>query len=117
MKAPELAASERLRQEIRFCTAADGTGIAYATMGQGPPLVRAPNWLTHLEHESETLLWSHWLEEFPKDHLLIRFDQRGCGLSDRDVKDVSFEAWVRDLEAGGGAVGMERVALLGLSHR
>ena len=116
MKAPELAASERLRQEIRFCTAADGTRIAYATMGHGPPLVRAPNWLTHLEHESETLLWRHWLEEFPRDYQFIRFDQRGCGLSDRDVEDISLDAWVSDLEAAVDAAGIERFALLGLSQ-
>jgi len=116
MEAPELAASDRLRQDIRFCTTADGTRIAYATVGQGPPLVKAPGWLSHLEYDWESSIWRHWLEELSKDHLLIRFDQRGWGLSDRDVEDISFEAWVSDLEAVVDAVGVQRFALLGRSQ-
>ena len=116
MEAPELGGSQRLRQEIRFCTTADGTRIAYATVGQGPPLVKAPGWLSHLEYDWESSIWRHWLEELSKDHLLIRFDQRGWGLSDRDVEDISFEAWVSDLEAVVDAVGVQRFALLGRSQ-
>jgi pimeloyl-ACP methyl ester carboxylesterase len=103
------------RQEIRYCTAADGTRIAYATMGVGPPLVKVPNWFG-VEYELDSPVWRHWLEEPARDHRLIRFDQRGCGLSDRDVEDVSLEAWVGDLEAVVDAAGVERFALFGVSQ-
>ena len=105
-----------MQQEIRFCTAADGVRIAYASIGQGPPLVKAPNWLTHLEYEWETPFWHHWWEELAKDHTVIRFDQRGCGLSDWNVEDISFDAWVSDLEAVADAAGLEVFDLLGISQ-
>jgi pimeloyl-ACP methyl ester carboxylesterase/DNA-binding CsgD family transcriptional regulator len=106
----------RLHQAIRFCTAADGTSIAYATIGHGPPLVKAPHWLTHLEYEAESVLWRHWLQELSRDHQFLRLDQRGCGLSDRDVKELSFEAYVSDLETVVDAAGFERFPLLGASQ-
>ena len=88
-------------QKIGFCTSEDGIRICYATVGDGPPLVKAPNWLTHLEFEWQSPIWSHWWEELARSHLLVRFDQRGSGLSDWEVDDVSFEACVSDLEAVG----------------
>ena len=100
----------------RFCRARDGTSIAYARVGQGPPIVKAPNWLTHLEYEWRNPVWRHWWEELAKDHEVIRFDQRGCGLSDRDVTDISFDAWVGDLETVVEAAGVDRFALLGISQ-
>ena len=71
-----------LRQDVRFCTAADGTRIAVATIGTGPPLVRASHWLSHVEHDLESPVWRPWLRELSRRHTYVRYDQRGCGLSD-----------------------------------
>ena len=70
------------RQSIRFTTAADDVRLAYAIFGMGPPLVRAPTWLSHLEHDWQSPLLRHWLVAFGRGHTLIRSDDRGCGLSD-----------------------------------
>ena len=86
-------------QEIRFCTADDGTRLAYATMGSGRPLVKVANWLSHLDYDRQSVVWRHWLIELARRFRLVRYDERGCGLSDWDVPEFSFEAWVRDLEA------------------
>ena len=105
-----------LTQDIRFCTAADGVRIAYATSGTGPPLVKPANWMTHLEYDWESPVWRHWLRELSHGHTLVRYDERGCGLSDREVGDLSFESWVRDLESVVDAAGLERFPLLGISQ-
>ena len=105
-----------LEQEIRFCTASDGVQLAYATVGSGPPLVKAANWLNHLDHDWESPVWRHMLRELSADHRLVRYDARGNGLSDWDAEDVSFEALVRDLETVVDAVGLERFPLLGISQ-
>jgi pimeloyl-ACP methyl ester carboxylesterase/DNA-binding CsgD family transcriptional regulator len=105
-----------MNQQIRFCQSFDGTRLAHATTGEGPPLVRAPHWLTHLEYEWQSPIWKPWIESLSRAHRLLRMDERGCGLSDRDVADISFEAWVRDLEAVVDAAGLERFALLGHSQ-
>jgi pimeloyl-ACP methyl ester carboxylesterase/DNA-binding CsgD family transcriptional regulator len=105
-----------VNQQIRFCKSFDGTRIAYAITGQGPPLVKAPHWLTELEYEFQSPLWRPWIESLSADHTLLRMDERACGLSDRDVADISFEAWVRDLEAVVDAAGFEKFALLGHSQ-
>ena len=105
-----------MSQEIRFCRSQDGTRIAYALTGEGPPLVRAPHWLTHLEYEFNSPLWQPWIEGLSKGHMLLRMDERGCGLSDREIGDLSFEALVRDLEAVVDAAGFERFALFGHSQ-
>jgi pimeloyl-ACP methyl ester carboxylesterase len=104
------------RQEIRFCTAADGVRIAYALAGQGPPLIKAANWLNHLEYDWQSPIWRHLLHALAADHRLIRYDERGNGLSDWDVDDISFEAFVRDLESVVDATGLERFALFGISQ-
>lgn len=101
------------RQQIRFCSSADGTPIAYASSGAGPPLVSAANWLTHLEEEARSPVWLHWLMELSRANTLIRYDKRGCGLSARDAEDLSFEACVADLEAVADAAGFEQFALFG----
>src|SRR5256885_16985185 len=101
-----------MEQEIKFCTAADGIRIAYATVGQGPPLVKAANWLTHLEFDWRSPIWRHLFEELARSHLLVRYDERGNGLSDWNVENISFEAFVSDLEAVVGATGLERFVLL-----
>jgi class 3 adenylate cyclase/pimeloyl-ACP methyl ester carboxylesterase len=103
-------------QHIRFCKSYDGTRIAYAVTGQGPPLVKAHHWLTHLEYEFQSPLWRPWIEALSRDHTLLRMDQRACGLSDTDVADISFESWVRDLEAVVDAAGFQHFALLGHSQ-
>ena len=109
-------ALDRAAQEIRFCMAPDGVQIAYATVGQGPPLVKAPNWMNHLEYDWQSPIWRHLLQELAKDHTLVRFDQRANGLSDWDVEEISFEAFVRDLETVVDALGLERFPLLGISQ-
>jgi pimeloyl-ACP methyl ester carboxylesterase/DNA-binding winged helix-turn-helix (wHTH) protein len=114
--APPAAPERSLRQEIRFCTASDGTRIAYSTVGSGPPLVKAANWLNHLEFEWGSPVWKHWIDEISRHHTFVRYDERGCGLSDWRVADLSFDAWVRDLETVVDALGVKRFALLGISQ-
>jgi pimeloyl-ACP methyl ester carboxylesterase/DNA-binding winged helix-turn-helix (wHTH) protein len=105
-----------LHQVIRFCTAADGARIAFATMGSGPVLVKAANWLTHLDHDHETFVWRHWLQGLARDRTLLRYDERGCGMSDWDVDRFEFDDWVDDLELVVDAAGLERFPLLGVSQ-
>ena len=105
-----------LQQQIRFCRSADGTRIAYATVGSGLPLVKAANYLTHLEHDWNGPVWRPWLESLAEHHTLVRYDERGCGLSDWDVTEYSLEAWVQDLEAVVEALQLERFPLLGISQ-
>jgi len=104
------------KQQIRFCTSSDGVRIAYATTGEGPPLVKVASWMNHLEFDWQSPVWRHWTTELARDHTYVRYDERGCGLSGWDVPELSFEAWVRDLEAVVDAVGVERFPLLGLSQ-
>ncbi len=105
-----------LRQEVKFCTAADGTRIAYSVVGRGPPLVKAANWLNHLEYDWQSPVWSPFLQALARDYQLFRYDERGNGLSDWDVADISFEAFVRDLETVVEASGLERFPLFGISQ-
>jgi pimeloyl-ACP methyl ester carboxylesterase/DNA-binding CsgD family transcriptional regulator len=103
-------------QEVRFVTAGDGVRIAYAQQGDGPPLVRAAHWLSHLEFDWTSPVWHDFLTELANGRTLIRYDERGTGLSDRDVADLSFEAMVRDLELIVDTLGLERFPLLGMSQ-
>jgi len=105
-----------MEQHIRFCTSSDGTRIAYATAGQGPPLVRGLGWLTHLEYEWENPLWRTFIDGMSRQNLFVRYDGRGMGLSDRRVSDYSLEAQLRDLEAVADALGLERFALYAISQ-
>ena len=105
-----------MEQRIRFCTGPDGVRLAYATSGKGPPLVRAPHWLTHLEFDWRSPVQRPTVEALSRDHTVVRFDARGCGLSQRDVGDVTFEDWVRDLETVADAAGLERFVLYGASQ-
>ncbi|HEY4097545.1 MAG TPA: alpha/beta fold hydrolase [Baekduia sp.] len=105
-----------MAQQVRFCTAADGVRLAYAVCGRGPPVVRAATWLTHLDVDWESPVWRHWLAELSRDHTLVRYDERGCGLSDRTLGDLSVDTWVGDLETVVAAAGVERFALLGFSQ-
>jgi pimeloyl-ACP methyl ester carboxylesterase/DNA-binding winged helix-turn-helix (wHTH) protein len=106
----------RPSQEVRFCTAADGVRIAYAEVGAGPPLLKTANWLNHLEYDWQSPIWSHLLHALAADHRLIRYDARGNGLSDWNVEDISFDAFVRDLESVVEATDLERFPLLGISQ-
>ena len=114
--APSAAPARSLRQEIRLSTAHDGTRIACATVGQGPPLVKAANFLNHLEFEWESPVWKHWINEISRRQRLVRYDERGCGLSDWHVPDLSFDGWVRDLETVVDSLELERFDLLGISQ-
>jgi pimeloyl-ACP methyl ester carboxylesterase len=105
-----------MEQEIRFCTARDGVRIAWASVGTGPPLVKAANWLNHLEFDWQSPIWRPWFAELSRDHRLIRYDQRGNGLSDWEVGDLSLEALVADLEAVVDAAALDRFVLLGISQ-
>ena len=105
-----------MAQEIRFCTTPDGVRIAYAKSGRGPPLVKAANWLSHLELDWNSPVWRHEMTELSRDHTLVRYDVRSCGLSDREVPELSFDAWVRDLATVVDATGCETFALLGISQ-
>jgi pimeloyl-ACP methyl ester carboxylesterase len=103
-------------QNVRFCTAPDAVRIAYAAHGSGPPLVKVANWLTHLEFDWDSPIWSHWLRELGKRFTVTRYDERCCGLSDPDPRDLSLDAFVADLEAVVDAAGIERFTLLALSQ-
>ena len=105
-----------MEQQIRFCTTSDGVRIAYATVGKGPPLVRVLGWFTHLEFEWDSAITRNFNDLLSRRHLLIRYDGRGQGLSDRNIQDFSTEADVRDLEAVIDALNLERVALYGISQ-
>lgn len=105
-----------MTQRVQFCTAPDGARIAYAIHGSGPPLVRTATWLTHLEFDWESPVWRHWLVGLAESHSVVRYDERGCGLSDRVVEDLSLEARVADLQAVIDHAGLERFALLGMSQ-
>lgn len=104
------------KQQIRFCRAKDGAQIAMAVMGEGPPLLRAAHWLSHVEFDARSPVWAHWLRELSRDHTYIRYDQRGCGLSDLSPPSMSFDAWVDDLEATVDALGLDRFPVFGMSQ-
>ena len=101
-----------MEQSIRFCTSSDGVKLAYAVTGDGPPLVMSATWLTHLEHQWRSLAWKPWLEALSRDHRLLRYDLRGCGLSDRDIDNLSFETWIKDFEKVIDAAGFGRFSLV-----
>lgn len=102
--------------EIRFVRSADGTRIAWARHGQGPALLRVATWMTHLERDWDSPVWRHWLVRLGEHFTVIRYDDRGSGLSDREPADISFEAWLADLHAVADAAGYDRYVLLGMSH-
>jgi pimeloyl-ACP methyl ester carboxylesterase len=103
-----------MKQQIRFCRSRDDVRIAFATAGEGPPLVRVNNWFTHLELDWDNPVWRHWSEALAERRMLVRYDPRGSGLSDRDVTDFALDAMVADLEAVVDALKLRRFPLLGL---
>jgi pimeloyl-ACP methyl ester carboxylesterase len=105
-----------VEQKVNYCKSHDGSMIAYAAVGSGDFLVKAPNFMSHLEYEWRSPIWRHLMEELAGRHTLLRFDQRGMGLSDRSVDRISFDAFVEDLEAVVDDAGLERFDLLGISQ-
>ncbi len=119
--APENRASAKAEvkkpnQDVRFCISPDGVQLAYARTGSGPPVLKAPNWLNHLEYEWRSAVWGPFLAGLSEKNELIRFDQRGGGLSDWDVSDISEAAMLADMATVVQAAKLERFALLGVSQ-
>jgi pimeloyl-ACP methyl ester carboxylesterase/DNA-binding CsgD family transcriptional regulator len=108
---------KRASQRVRYLRTRDGVRLAWAEAGTGPVMIKAANWLTHLEYEWESLVWRHWIRFFSDHFRFVRYDERGCGMTDWNVSDLSFERWVEDLEAVVAAVDPpEPFTLLGISH-
>lgn len=105
-----------IEQHVHYCFAPDGVRIAYACTGSGPPLVKAANWLNHLDLDWTGPVWGRMFTELSRSHRLVRYDERGNGLSDWDVDDISLDAFVRDLETVVDSLGLERFPLLGISQ-
>ena len=112
----ELSAPAVRNQEVTFCRTGEGINLALATVGVGLPLIKVANWLTHIEYDWESPIWSPLLQHLAERCRLVRYDGRGNGLADRDVADISFDAFVRDLEAVVEATGVDRATILGISQ-
>jgi pimeloyl-ACP methyl ester carboxylesterase len=102
--------------DVQFCESFDGTRIAYGVSGTGPPVVLLPSWLTHLRFQRRSVAWQPWLEALTERYRLVRYDPRGCGMSDRKVGDISFDAWIRDLEALVRHLRLDHFSLVGTCH-
>jgi len=113
---PQRVKRLKVEHRVSFTTSFDGTRIAFASAGNGPPLVKVGNYMGHVEYDWDSPVWAHWLEELTRSHTLIYYDERGSGLSDWNAEDVSFEAWVRDLEAVVDATGLRRFPLFAMSQ-
>ena len=109
------AAVGKFRQSVHFTASFDGVRLAYGVSGRGHPLVRVPTWISHVEHDWQCPVMRHLVEAMASRHKLVNYDCRGVGMSERDVPDMSFDAWVHDLEAVADAAGLERFALWGIS--
>ena len=104
-------------QSIRYLSTPDGARLAWASMGSGPPLVKAANWLSHLEYDLESPLWRHWIQFFGEHFRFIRYDERGCGMTGGDPRGLSLPHWLADLEAVVEAARLqEPFVLLGISQ-
>jgi pimeloyl-ACP methyl ester carboxylesterase/DNA-binding CsgD family transcriptional regulator len=104
-----------LRQQLRFARLHSGARIAWATSGKGPALVRAAHWMTHVEHDLHSPIWRPWLERLGREVQLVRYDERGCGLSGPDETPLGLEAALEEIEVVVEALGLAHVALLGMS--
>lgn len=118
ISAEETDRAHRISQRVRFAQARDGARLAWASVGSEshPPLVKAANWLSHLELDWDAPIWSPLFRDLAQHRQLIRYDERGCGLSDWEVPEISFDAFVTDLETVVDAAGLERFPLLGISQ-
>ena len=113
---PEVGSLGGANQDVRFCRAPDGVRIAYAVHGSGPPLVVTTCWLSHLQHDWQSPVWRHFLRDLGEVATVVRYDERGHGLSDRDVDDFSLEARIDDLEAVVEHSGVDRFAVMAMSQ-
>ena len=113
---PAYSAADTVFQDIRFCQSANGAQIAYASAGDGPPLVKTANWLNHLEYDWQSPVWKHVFADFLQTHQLVRYDARGNGLSDWNVTDFSLDRQLEDLEAVVDTLGLAKFPLLGISQ-
>ncbi len=112
-----IAVSRTTRQRIRYLRTTDGVQLAWAEAGTGPVLVKAANWMSHLDYDWESPVWHHWIRFFADRFRFIRYDERGCGMTDWKVGDLTFERWLEDLEAVVDAADVrEPFALLGISQ-
>lgn len=102
--------------QIQFARSSDDARIAYAVTGEGPPLVRASHWLGNLDFDWQTPVWGPWIEALSERYRLLRYDSRGCGLSDREAQDITIDDLVADLECVVDKAGIDRFALLGMSQ-
>jgi class 3 adenylate cyclase/pimeloyl-ACP methyl ester carboxylesterase len=112
----KVLAAASLKQEIRYCKAPDGVRLAYAMVGQGSPVLKSAHWLGHLEYDWEFPILRRFLLGLTKEHTLVRYDARGNGLSDWDVRDIALDAWVSDMETVVDAAGLGRFPLVGFSQ-
>jgi pimeloyl-ACP methyl ester carboxylesterase/DNA-binding CsgD family transcriptional regulator len=104
-------------QRIRYLQTSDGVRLAWADTGVGPVVVKATNWMGHLEYEWESPLWRHWIRFFSEHFRFLRYDERGCGMTDWNTADLSFTRQLDDLEAVVDAAGCrEPFTLLGISQ-
>ncbi|WP_432044213.1 alpha/beta fold hydrolase [Streptomyces cadmiisoli] len=110
------AGAEADHEVIRFCRSADGTRIAYALTGEGPPLVKTANWLTHLDLDRTNPMWAHWFDGLTRGRQLVRYDERGCGLSSWDMDGFTLDSLIADLHAVADAASLDRFPLLGVSQ-
>ncbi len=101
---------------LSYCTTSDGVTLAMRSVGRGPLIIKAANWLGNLQADAQLPSTRHWVDHFARTYQMLWYDARGCGLSDREVDDVSLDAWVRDLEAVADASGQDRFVLLGISQ-
>lgn len=115
-KRRKLAGPGALEQQVRYCSARDGTRLAWSAVGAGFPLVKTANWLNHIEFDWQSPVWRHWLRELTRENCLVRYDERGNGMSDWNTPELSFEAFVDDLETVIEAAGLDQFDLLALSQ-
>lgn len=106
-----------MKQQVHYVQADDGVKLAWNVTGRGPPLVKAATWLTHLQYDRESPVWAHWVRFLGDHYSYLRYDERGCGMSDWNAGDLTLPRWVEDLETVVDAVGIDRpFALLGISQ-
>lgn len=117
MGAGSQGAQDMIRQPIRIARTNDGVRLAWSRVGSGPTLLKAANWLTHLQYDWESPVWRHWMDFLAGHFSFVRYDERGCGMSDWQVDEVSEDSWVSDLECVADAAGIDESAiLLGVSQ-
>lgn len=107
---------EPLQQSVGYCWSGDNRRLAYAVSGEGPPLVKVANWMTHLGNDSRSPVWRHWLVELSRTRQLIRYDEVGCGMSDWHAQTYGVDAWAQHLADVVDALQLERFPLLGISQ-